>query len=167
MALEDPSEWLPELFKRNWDTAVQSLRDHDEVDLTAARTEIWPAHDRRSGGNLHGVVRCKVYEVGDQTWRRVTHGDLDVDVNQEYAVDLQSKDGGDQARRSIHECTQVLRRVLELSRRNPHPDWNSIEEIRVTTPNNYPDYQQRIILFKLNRYGKILPPSVRLNPANT
>lgn len=158
--MDDVAEWLPEFLKRYWDQAVDSLRSEGQ-DIVTVRTEIWPAHDPKSGGIIDGIVRCKVYESGDQTHTRVTHGDLDKDVEQTFSIDLQSKDGGRAAaRRRVHEAAEVIFRVLELHRRNPHPDWNEVSEFSIKTVNNYADYQQRVVNLTLRRYGVVLPAKV-------
>lgn len=163
--MDDPSEWISDLLRRAWDDAVTSLRG-DGKDITAVRQEVWPAHDRRSGGELTGRVLLKVYESGDQVHSRVTHGDRDKDVEQRYTVDLQGKDNGDQARHRVHQCVLVVVRALELFRRNPHPDWNEVADVSVVTVNNYGNYQQRVVNFTLRRYGQILPAAtVPVDPA--
>lgn len=151
----DPAEWIPKLLRDAWDQAVDSLRA-EGVDVTLNRGEIWGAHDKRSGGDLKGLVRIKVYESGDQRHVRVTHGDVDKDISWPWSIDLQAHDGGNQARRRIHDATQVVIRVLELYRRNPNEDWDAIDDVASVTPNNFGDYQQRVITMTLNRAGKVL-----------
>lgn len=152
----DPAEWIPKLLRDAWDRAVDSLRE-EGVDVTINRGEIWGAHDRRSGGELRGLVRVKVYESGDLVHTRVTHGDVDKDMTWRWSIDIQCKDGGDQARKRAHDANQVITRVLELYRRNPNEDWDAIEDVASVTPNNYADYQQRVISLTLYRAGKVLP----------
>ncbi len=152
----DPAEWLPTLIKTAWDQAVDSLRA-EGVDVTINRGEVWGAHDHRSGGELRGLIRAKVYEAGDLTHTRVTHGDVDKDLTWPWNIDIQAKDGGDQARKRVHDAVQVITRVLELYRRNPNDDWDSIDNVASATVNNYADYQQRVVSLTLYRAGKVLP----------
>lgn len=158
--MDDVAEWLPDLLKSRWDIAVDSLRSGGE-DIVTPRTEIWPAHDKRSGGRVDGLVRCKVYESGDQIHTRKTHGDVDKDIEQRFSIDLQTNDGGDNARRKVHECVQVIVRLLELYRHDPHHDWHLIEDVSVVTVNNYGNYQQRVVNLTLRRYGQVLVDPIR------
>lgn len=156
--MEDPETWLPDFFKDRWDQAIESLRGEGE-DITEPRPDIWGASDSRSGGNILEKCIVKVYESGDLTRTRVTHGDLDKDSTWAWVADVKRKlpRGDPKVRRQVHDIARVIERCLELYRRNPHPDWNMVDGINVRTVTNYGDYQHRIVSFILHRYGEVLP----------
>ncbi len=159
--MEDPLEWLPEFLRDHWDQAVESLRSQGKL-VSAPRPAIWGAHDPRSGGDVMAGVVVKVYESSDQVISRVTHGDKDRDLNQTYTLDVKRKthDRNGAARKEAHQAVQVLVRILELYRSDPHEDWNRIEDVQSRTVENYGDYQQRVVTFTLHRYGEPMVAAV-------
>jgi hypothetical protein len=158
--IADPSEWLAELLETAWDTGVEDLRAQGH-DITVARPIIKAASDSQSGGNAH-ELRCKIFQVGDELNATVSQGELDQDAESEWAIDIQMKSRGG-SRRSVHQAGEVVKRVLQLYRRNPHPEWHELHGIRLAHQEDYFDYQHRVVRFTLRRYGEVLPSPVEVS----
>ncbi len=158
--MDDPLDWMPAFLRDRWDAAVESLRA-EGVKVDATRPTILGAQDPKSGGDVEASVVVKMYESGDNTIARVTHGDADRDVTWTFTLDIQRRGRSPGlARKAAHEAVQVLVRILELYRSNPQADWNRIENIHSATVENYWDYQQRAITFTLHRYGQPMVKAV-------
>lgn len=152
--MQDVAEWLPKFLSANWDKAVASLRG-DGVDVVPTRPQIFAAHTNPAGGDIMAGVVVKVRESGDLDVKRTTFGDADRDLTWPIILDVKRKANvGGAARKSTHDAIQVLVRLLELHRSEPQADWNRVEDVHVTTIENYPDYQHRTIEFTLKRYGQ-------------
>jgi len=152
--MEDVLDWLPSFLRDHWDKAAESLRAQG-IDLQAPRAQIVGAQARNGELDIERAVGVKVYEAADQTITRVTHGDLDRDLRWQFSLDIQRRiQTPGAARRQVHDAIQVLVRILELYRSDPHPDWNRIENVRAVTVENYWDYQKRVVNFELLRYGQ-------------
>lgn len=158
--MDDSLEWLPQFLKDHWDQAVESLRSEGK-NVSATRPTVWGAPDTRSGGDISNSVVIKAYEADDLNISRVTHGDADRDLRQTYHLDVKRKSNTPgQARKAVHEAVQVLIRLLELYRSNPHEDWNRIEDLNARTVENYGDYQHRVVSLTLRRYGQVMVAKV-------
>jgi hypothetical protein len=158
--MDDPLTWLPNLLLTKWDVAVESLRS-EGVQVKATRPVIEGAAEPRSGGSIERETRVKLYENGDLLHTRVSHNDVDKDVTWSFTLDVKRKTAAQgAARREAHDTVQVLTRILELHRRNPHPDWNEVDAIKAQTVENFGDYQHRVITFRLKRHGQLLPRAI-------
>lgn len=155
----DPSDWISTLINDKWDQAKESLRG-DGVNVTLDHAAAFPAHDPRSGRNVNAKVKLKVYEETEEATGSVAAGDYDLDSRIRYAVRITAVHKGGQARSRVHEASLIVQRVLILYRRRPHPDWHTINDVRIRSLDDYQDKQVRAVTFQLERFGEVLPSHI-------
>lgn len=160
---DDPATWIPRLIHDNWGLAKESLRvdAYRPVNISLDRQEILPAANPRTGGNLSHRLRLKVFQESDEATGSVTHGDFDIDSTVRWAISIKATDKVGAARRKVHEAGLIVQRVLQLFREKPHPDWHTVNNVRLQHVQDFADKQVRIVTFTLQRYGEVQPEVVR------
>lgn len=155
----DPADWIPALINDRWDQAKESLRASG-VNVSLDRAAAFAAADKRSGGVASSTVKLKVYQETEEATGSVAAGDYDLDSRVNWAIRITSLQKGGEARKRCHEASLIVQRVLQLYRRRPHPDWHTINDVRIRHGDDYFDKQVRTLTFQLERFGEVLPDPI-------
>lgn len=155
----DPASWLSALINSYWDQAKESLRAQG-ANVTLDACTAYPAWDPRSGGKVNSLVKIKIYQETSEATSMVTQGDRDLDSRSSWVAQITAEAKNGEARQRCHEAGLIIQRVLQLYRRNPHPDWHGIDDVRIQHLEDFFDYQRRLVQFRLSRYGEVLPDPI-------
>lgn len=154
---EPIDDWLPQLLQDDWSDAADGLVG-EGTDVPVTDPPTIKGADDDTGGSVKNKARVKVFNDTDETETPMSWGDTDKDRTTVATIVINAN--GSSSKALASSARQIIKRVLERHRDNPHTDWHRFESWSSRKTADYPDHQRIVFEVNLAARGIVMPTSL-------